>query len=111
MLKVFPKGESRNSNGQCVVQIVGTAIFRANHWIPHQAFNDFYDYHHVTADEYATMKAGWKKDSGGSVAWQIELGEVFQDPKYLPSGSQDLLLCLGISLGIRERQYIIHIYF
>ena len=94
LLRVFPikDGDGRNKNGQRVVEIVGTAMFKGNHWIPHQSFNDFFQYHHVDPDQYDNMRKGWKRDTGGCVAWEISLEEALKHPRYLPSGPQDCLV-------------------
>lgn len=57
LLRVPPKGSPKNKNGQGFFTIAGTAIFRANHWINHAAFDSFYDLHFVQPDEYAKMRS------------------------------------------------------
>ena len=88
ILRVFPKG-TRNSNGQSIVEIAGTVTFRTNHWIPHGCFSEYYEQHLVPPEKFAEMRRGWKKDTGGCVAWHIDLKEKFEHPRYLPSGCQD----------------------
>ena len=88
ILRVFPKG-TRNAHGQSIVEIAGIVTFRTNHWIPHASFSDFFQHHRVSPEKYAAMRSGWKKESGGCVAWHIDLQEKFKHPRYLPSGCQD----------------------
>ena len=91
LLRVPPKGSPKNKNGQGFFTVAGTAILRANHWINHAAFDSFYDLHFVQPDECAKMRSAWKRDTGGCVAWQVEVGQVFEQPRCLPAGSQDAL--------------------
>ena len=89
LLRVFPHGQGRNIHGQCCVEVAGTAILKGCHFIKHDAFSSLHHLHRVTQEQYDNMRKVWKKDHGGCYAWELELGFVFNPPRYLPSGNQD----------------------
>lgn len=78
-----------NAHGQRCVELVGRARFLSNHFIPHTAFNSFFDDHQVTDEEYRAMKSTWKTDKGGCVGWKIELLETYDPPRFVAHTSQD----------------------
>lgn len=91
ILRVPKKGEGKNANGQSVIEIAGTVIFRKNIFIPRKDFASYESFHRVSTEQYEQMRSGWKQDKNGCVAWVIDLGFVFRPPQYLPSGPQDSL--------------------
>lgn len=118
LLRVPPKGQGKNINGQSVLEVVGTAIFQGHHFIRHEDFDQFYHFHKVSPEQYEKMRKSWKRDTGGCYAWELELGFVFNPPRYLPSGNQDcdlgtrpfcgcggvfqIAFCISASLQIRQ---------
>ena len=86
------KGQ-RNMKGQPVLDVVCKGMFLGNHFIPHNAFDSFFEDHQVSPEAYAAMRRGWASDKGGVVAWKMELVEIYNPPKYLPHRGQDSGTC------------------
>lgn len=89
LIKVPMKGDGKNTHGQSCLEVVGEAIFKGNHFIPHESFADLEQHHRVSQDQYDSMRKVWKKDRGGCTAWEIELSKRYEPSVWLPHRCQE----------------------
>ena len=104
LIQVANKGQNKNKHGQACLEVVGEAIFKGNHFIPHGVFGDFEKYHCVSGLEYTRMRKGWKKEKGGCIAWELELSKKYDNPVWLPHKSQER------AETQKNKRYVLHTY-
>ena len=98
ILRVPTKGTGKNIHGQSCLEVAAKVVFKGNRFISDDVFDTYFGQHQVPPEDFATMKSKWKSKRGGCVAWELELKTVYDQPKYLPSGSQDCFTCTLLCL-------------
>jgi hypothetical protein len=80
----------RNNHGVPLTRALGIIEFKGYHFIKHADMHlvQFLQCHMVTEQEYAQLRKGWAKDTGGAFAWEFRLVDRFAQPLYLPKGPQ-----------------------
>ena len=109
ILRVPTKGTGKNIHGQSCLEVAAKVVFKGNRFISDDAFDTYFEQHQVHSEDFATMKSKWKSKRGGCVAWELELKTAYDQPKYLPSGSQDCYLCTLLCLRRKTNYYSIKI--
>jgi hypothetical protein len=82
-------GKGKNSIGQNCVELVGKAQFESNYFIPHNCFQNFFEEHRVSQEDYAFMRSAWSRDRGGCIGWRLNLVEKYQPPMYIAHTCQE----------------------